>query len=265
MTELDLRRAERSFEPLAAALRDALLGYYDARGHPMRGMSAFRTLETNSTHVAQRTNVLLALAKEREGSLDLAGSHVLDLGCGFGALAVYLASLGARVTAVDPNAEHMTVGRAVAEGAALPATFVRGRMEDLPLPDGAFDLVLVNNSLCYVRSQDARLESLRQVMRVLSPGGRVLICNPGRSPLRDPFTGVPLLAVLPEPAASAVARALRRQRTRVRLVSPRAQRAELTRAGLAEITIRAPEAGKAGAVLAWLSRYQHIYARRPHA
>ena len=225
MTELDPLCAERPFEPIAAVLRDSLLGYYDARGRPMRGMDAFRTLETNSTLVAPRTDLLLGLARERDGQFRLQGSHVLDLGCGFGALAVYLAALGARVTAMDANPDHMTVGREVADATDLGVTFVPGRMEELPFPDAAFDLVLINNSLCYVRSREARLATMRHVIRVLRPGGRLLMCNPSRSPIRDPFTSVPLLAVLPEAGAEALATALGRPRARVRLLSPRAQRA----------------------------------------
>ena len=59
-----------------------------------------------------------------------------------------------------------------------------------------FDLVVVNNSLCYVLDREARQAALR-LAGALSPGGWLVMRNPNRLFPLDQFTGIPLLGLLP--------------------------------------------------------------------
>lgn len=114
-------------------------------------------------------------------ALDLAavapGHRVLDVACGTGVLAAEAAARGARTTAVDPDpgALHVAVRRA-ARG-SLAIGFVRGRAEQLPFPDGAFDRVVC--SLAFHHVPDAAKDlALREMARVVRPeGGRLLLLD----------------------------------------------------------------------------------------
>jgi ubiquinone/menaquinone biosynthesis C-methylase UbiE len=258
---LDAARA--GFAPIADALRRSVLEYYEATGTTLSGAAGLRTLETNSGLAAARGNSLLQILALHEPALDLSGRAVLDLGCGFGSLAVYLAYLGATVTAADISADRLVVGERVTRAFDLPVTWMHSSLQDLPLGDKAFDIAVVNNSLCYVVPRSDRLIALVQVRRILRPGGWLLMRNPNRTTPRDPFTGLPLLNRLPPRGAALAARALGRHRSNVRLLSARGQRAELRRAGFEAIDIRAARRRTIASVDRWVASYQQVLARRP--
>lgn len=92
--------------------------------------------------------------------------RILDVGCGTGASAIQLARLtGARVTGVDLHQPFLD---------ALPGTGVepvRASMDDLPFPDGAFDLVWAEGS-AYIVGFDRALVLWR---RLLAPGGAIVL------------------------------------------------------------------------------------------
>src|SRR5262249_8618256 len=141
---------DAQFAPVVRALRDEIIEHYRDRGERLDTPAGLRTLDTNSTLAARRGALLLQVLADRGGATDLAGLRVADPGCGFGALSLYFASKGAEVIGVDPNAERSQVASRIAEYLSLSATFTRGWMDDLVLPDASFDLAVLNNSLCYV-------------------------------------------------------------------------------------------------------------------
>lgn len=260
-----LDQVSDAFEPLADALRSAVLDEYDRSGQKLTGVAGLRTLETNSGLAASRANTLLALLAAHAPDFDLTGRKVLDLGCGFGALSVYLGYLGAEVTAVDIRPQRLVIGQQVAREFGLTVHWIEAPLQELPLPDRSVDLVVINNSLCYVVPRPDRLVSLVHVRRVLRPGGWLLMRNPSRTAPRDPFTGLPLLNRLPPAAAQLAAHTLRRHRSHVRLLSARAQRAELRRVGFEVVAITAAAARTVAPLDRWLATYQHVLARRPAA
>jgi SAM-dependent methyltransferase len=113
------------------------------------------------------------------------GVRLLDAGCGAG-LAALLASLrGASVSALDASPGLLAVARA-----RLPEADVReGDLEALPFDDGSFDAVVAVNSVFYAADMAA---ALRELVRVVRPGGRVVVTAWG-PPERCEF----LAAVLP--------------------------------------------------------------------
>jgi ubiquinone/menaquinone biosynthesis C-methylase UbiE len=101
---------------------------------------------------------------------------ILDLGCGPGALALRLARRcpDRAVIGVDlsPAMVRMARARAAREGLAERVRFLEGNAAALPLDDGAFDLVVSTLSLHHWRDRAA---ALREIHRVLKPGGRAWI------------------------------------------------------------------------------------------
>lgn len=256
--------AEAGFAAIADSLREAVIAYYAARGESLEGSAGSNTLETNSSYVARRTEPLLEFVRRHSAHDSIEGLRVADLGCGFGAMSLYLASRGARVTALDPNAQRFEVGRSVATQHGLDLDFVAGRMERLALPDQTFDLAVQNNSLCYLIDPAQRHAALQETRRILRPGGALISRNPNRWHPLDQFTGRPLLHLLPPAAAVAAARRTGRQRSLVRLTSPLSARRELRRAGFISVVQAGFSGDERPAALKWWARYHHFVARPGH-
>jgi SAM-dependent methyltransferase len=94
------------------------------------------------------------------------GHHALDVGCGPGALTARLvARLGAgAVAAVDPSSSFVDAARA-----RFPGVDVRlGHAEDLPFPDGSFDVAIAQ---LVVQFMSDPVAGLREMARVVRPGG----------------------------------------------------------------------------------------------
>jgi SAM-dependent methyltransferase len=95
---------------------------------------------------------------------------VLDLGCGVGRHALFLAEAGFAVEAVDGSATGIGVVRdsAAARGLVLGAR--EGAADDLPFADGAFDFVLSWNVIYHGNQGDVG-RRLAEIWRVLKAGG----------------------------------------------------------------------------------------------
>ena len=253
-----------SFDPVAATLREEVLAHYRKSDMSLEGRAGWNTLETNSGFAERRGIPLVTMATRRLGVPSLAGLRLLDLGCGFGALAVFFAFQGARVTAIDLNSGRLEVGRRVAARHRLAVELASGSMGDLRLPERSFEVAVMNNSLCYLAEPEAQLVALREARRVLVPGGVLVIRNPNRLHPIDQFTGLPLLSQLPPDTAVWVAARLGRRRSRCRLTSPHTARRNLLAAGFVE-----PADEPAGNAR-WthpplLARYSHFTAVRASA
>lgn len=117
----------------------------------------------------------------------LTPGRALDLGCGTGDNAIYLAEHGWQVTAVDYVEKPLAVARAKTP-AGLDITFARADVTQLSAePVGAgFDLV-IDSGCFHGMSATDRDAYVREVTAVVAPGARLLLVafTPGRS------TGVP--------------------------------------------------------------------------
>ncbi len=247
-----------AFAPIAHDLRDVIIEHYERRSESLDTPAGLVTLDTNSMLAARRGRLLLRLLAE-QGAGPVAGRRVLDLGAGFGALSLYFAHLGAEVVAVDPNEQRLEVAVEIAERRGLAMRAVVAHAQSLPLEDSSVDLVVANNSLCYIVDQDAGRAALGEVLRVLRPGGWLIVRNPNRLHPRDQFTRLPLLGVLSPSLAQCVVARLGRHRSKVRLQSAGAAVRQLRAAGFSEVRWRARTGRRRGSRFA---AYHHLLARR---
>jgi SAM-dependent methyltransferase len=107
-----------------------------------------------------------------------AGERVLDLGSG-GGIDVLLSArrVGPSGFAygVDMTDEMLELARANAASAgAANVEFLKGTIEDVPLPDGAVDVVISN---CVINLSTDKPAVVAEMFRVLAPGGRIGISD----------------------------------------------------------------------------------------
>ncbi len=114
--------------------------------------------------------------------------RVLDLGCGRGAVLLAAAKLVPRgsVVGVDiwrpdqtGNSMQATLANADAEGVADRVELHTRDMTDLQFPDGSFDLVVSSLAIHNLPGNDARRSAIDEAVRVLRPGGRLVIADIG--------------------------------------------------------------------------------------
>lgn len=110
-------------------------------------------------------------------------SHVLDLAAGTGDLTMALARYGnpESILSTDFVPEMLEVGKAKAAEYTgdTSITFAAVDAQDLPFPDGSFDVVTVGFG---VRNLPDRSANFREVYRVLKPGGRYVVLEMSRPP-----------------------------------------------------------------------------------
>ena len=137
------------------------------------------------------TNDVLALGQTRrwrravfDAVAPMPGERVLDLAAGTGTSSVPFANAGADVVPTDFSLGMLRVGKQRQPG--LP--FVAGDGMRLPFANDAFDAATISFGL---RNIHDRLAGLRELLRVVRPGGRLVVCefsHPTWSPFRTIYS-----------------------------------------------------------------------------
>jgi cyclopropane fatty-acyl-phospholipid synthase-like methyltransferase len=120
--------------------------------------------------------------------LELGGDEqILDLGCGRGAVLLMAAQHlpAGRAVGVDiwrkqdqsGNAAETTRRNAIAEGVADRIELHTADMTALPLADGRYDVVVSSLAIHNIKGEARRDQAIDEVIRVLRPGGRLVIVD----------------------------------------------------------------------------------------
>jgi arsenite methyltransferase len=117
------------------------------------------------------------------------GETVLDLGSGAGAdVLISARRVGAagRAIGLDMTDEMLALARANAAAAGVDnVEFVKGHIEEIPLPDDSVDVVISN---CVINLSGDKPQVLREAARVLRPGGRFAVSDVIADPGMDEAT-----------------------------------------------------------------------------
>lgn len=106
------------------------------------------------------------------------GETVLDIGCGTGVdtlVAAIIIGPEGRVTGIDLISEMLKQARTNLEKTSLKnVTFQEGSAEQLPFPDGTFNVVISNGVFNLIPD---KAKALREVFRILKSSGRFLLAD----------------------------------------------------------------------------------------
>lgn len=178
-------RTDKAMTPGSLEWTDAALARpHEQTDKPARVRAMFAAIAgrydlNNRVHSLGRDRAWRRFAADRAalGPTD----HALDVACGTGDLTLELARRGAaRVVGLDFTAEMLAIARKKAgtrrarasEADRSEVEFVEGDAMALPFPDASFDAVTIAFG---IRNVAEPMRALREFVRVLRPGGRVVV------------------------------------------------------------------------------------------
>ncbi len=107
--------------------------------------------------------------------VDPCGKRLLELGCGVGRMTRAFAQRFGRVVAVDISGEMLRLGRSYLAGVANVDWAQVSGVDLAPFQDGSFDVAFTHLVLQHVPDEETALDLVREMLRVLRPGGVFLI------------------------------------------------------------------------------------------
>jgi ubiquinone/menaquinone biosynthesis C-methylase UbiE len=120
------------------------------------------------------------VARQREKVVPKARGCVLEVGVGSGLnFPFYDPAKVSKVYGLEPSPEMMRRARRAARSLRFEVEFIGLPGEEIPLEDASIDTVLVTYALCTIPGTAA---ALRQMRRVLRPGGELIFCEHGAAP-----------------------------------------------------------------------------------
>lgn len=118
--------------------------------------------------------------KQREKVVPWARGRVLEVGIGSGLnLPFYDAAKVTGVWGLDPSPELTALAADAVGRAPFHVELVPAGAEQIPLPSGSFDTVVLTYTLCTIADTGS---ALREMARVLKTGGELLFCEHGAAP-----------------------------------------------------------------------------------
>lgn len=132
----------------------------------MSGMTDDELSRLDVIHVVQQLEHALAITQTKTEYL-----RVLELGCGDGNVACYLARLGGHVVAVDALASAISIAqrRARILGLSDRVEFRLDDMDGWPIAQGSYDIIIAIQCLQYLL--DRTLLRLQEIIKAIKPGG----------------------------------------------------------------------------------------------
>jgi arsenite methyltransferase len=190
LTDLDIREHVRERYAVAAKGGGCCapdLSNHDKQGNEVFGATLYEGEADGAPQAAVEASlgcgVPTAVADLHEGET------VLDLGSGAGAdilISAKRVGTSGRAIGLDMTDEMLRLARANASHAgAENAEFLKGYIEDIPLPDESVDVVISN---CVINLSADKRRVLAEAARVLRPGGRFAVSDVIADPDMDEAT-----------------------------------------------------------------------------
>lgn len=121
-----------------------------------------------------------SVKRQRQKIIPLAHGRVLEVGIGTGLnMAHYDRQRVTSLVGLDPALQMHPLAKKRIDDAGFNVELVGLSAETIPLPDASFDSVVATYTLCSIHDPIAALKEMR---RMLAPGGRFIFCEHGRAP-----------------------------------------------------------------------------------
>lgn len=127
-------------------------------------------------HLAMRNPELVPY---RERTISAAEGRVLEIGIGSGLNLPFYRSPLREILGLEPSPRLVAMAERAAKASSLPVTLIEGSAQAIPLDDGSIDSVVTTWTLCSIPQA---VEALREMRRVLKPGGQLLFVEHGLAP-----------------------------------------------------------------------------------
>jgi ubiquinone/menaquinone biosynthesis C-methylase UbiE len=161
-------------------------------------LERFKFQEEYLTARPRKAEKIMAALKNH--GMDLPSAKLLDVGCSQGIITELLSQKCAWIVGVDFETLPVRTG-------ARNIAFVQADACHLPLQSSLFDGIILNHVLEHVEDP---VQLLREVWRVLVPGGLCYLACPNRFSLIEPHYRLPLLSWLPRRMADSYVRLCQR-------------------------------------------------------
>ena len=119
------------------------------------------------------------VTRVRRAHVPAARGVVLEVGIGSGLNMPFYTGAVTRLYGVDPSAELLALAREKAAAAPFPVELFNRDADWLPLADASVDTVVVTWTLCSIANAAG---ALREMRRVMKPGGALIFVEHGLSP-----------------------------------------------------------------------------------
>ncbi len=120
------------------------------------------------------------ICQQRGKIVPMAEGRVLEVGIGTGLnLRYYDKSKVSKIVGLDPAMQMHRLALKRIKRAGMNVELMGLSAEKIPLADASFDSIVITYTLCTIPDPVAALKEMR---RVLAPGGRLLFCEHGRAP-----------------------------------------------------------------------------------
>lgn len=116
--------------------------------------------------------------KYRAGVVEQAHGLVLEIGFGSGLNLQYFKNIS-KLYALDPSLELFNLARDRIAHVSFPVEYIQVSAENIPLDEASVDCVVSTWSLCSIPHPD---RALKEIHRVLKPGGKFIFIEHGISP-----------------------------------------------------------------------------------
>ena len=137
-------------------------------------LDAQRTIWTIGDYPAVARHLFPLTVDALDAAGIVPGTKLLDVGVGDGNTSIEAARRGATVTGIDLTPRQLELARARAAAEGVTVTLDEGNAEELPYPDGEFDVVV--SVVGVIFAPDAA-RAARELARVCRPGGTVVVVS----------------------------------------------------------------------------------------
>jgi SAM-dependent methyltransferase len=153
--------------------------------------STLQPLMHDEAHRRRKATKMLAVLAHFRGTRDVCGLRVLDLGCSTGFIANEFREAGATTFGFDIDRPGLATARARFQD---KIGLICADGEDVPLRDGAVDIVIFNHIYEHVVDAD---KVVAEIARILAPDGLVYLGMANRWRVMEPHYDLPFLSWLP--------------------------------------------------------------------